>query len=89
MFIAAIWSILALSGTLASEARRGSLEFVASAPFGRRRVALEKLAAHVTVLTAAMAVLALAAWLAGTAFGTLPGDAISPSAAIGTRCGSD
>ena len=30
-----------------------------------------------------MAVLALAAWLAGTAFGTLPGDAISPSAAIG------
>ena len=83
VFIAAIWSILALSGTLASEARRGSLEFVASAPFGRRRVALEKLAAHVTVLTAAMAVLALAAWLAGTAFGTLPGDAISPSAAIG------
>ncbi len=83
VFIAAIWSILALSGTLASEARRGSLEFVASAPFGRRRVALEKLAAHVTVLTAAMAVLALAAWLAGTAFGTLPGDPISPSAAIG------
>ena len=35
------------------------------------------------VLSAAMAVLALTAWLAGTAFGTLPGDPIAPSAAIG------
>jgi ABC-2 type transport system permease protein len=83
VFIASIWSILVLSGTLASEARRGSLEFVASAPFGRRRLALEKLAAHVTVLTAVMVVLAFAAWLAGAAFGTLPGDPIAPSAAIG------
>src|SRR5512137_1684163 len=41
----AVWSILALSGTLAGEARRGSLDFVAAAPFGRRRIALEKLAA--------------------------------------------
>ena len=30
-----------------------------------------------------MVVLALAAWLAGSVFGTLPGDAISPAAAIG------
>ena len=28
----ALWSILALSGTLAGEARRGSLDFVAAAP---------------------------------------------------------
>ena len=30
--IVSLWSILALSGTLAAEARRGSLEFVAAAP---------------------------------------------------------
>ena len=41
--IVSLWSILALSGTLAAEARRGSLEFVAAAPITRRRIALEKL----------------------------------------------
>ena len=46
----ALWSILALSGTLAGEASRGSLDFVAAAPFGKRRIALEKLAAHLTML---------------------------------------
>ena len=54
----ALWSILALSGTLAGEARRGSLDFVAAAPFGKRRIALEKLAAHLTLLWLAMVVLA-------------------------------
>jgi hypothetical protein len=78
-----IWSILALSGTAGQRGPAGSLEFVASAAFGRRRLAIEKLAAHITVLAAAMAVLAVSAWLAGTVFGSLPGDAISPSAAIG------
>ena len=48
----ALWSILALSGTLAGEARRGSLDFVAATPFGKRRIALEKLAAHLTMLGA-------------------------------------
>ena len=56
----ALWSILALSGTLAGEARRGSLDFVAAAPFGKRRIALEKLAAHLTMLGLAMAILAIA-----------------------------
>ena len=83
IYVACLWSILALSGTLAAEARRGSLEFVAAAPFGRRRLALEKLAAHVTVMAGAMAILALASGLAGAVFGTLPGDAIPPQAAIG------
>src|SRR5450759_2458198 len=46
----ALWSIFALSSTLAGEARRGSLDFVAAAPFGKRRIALEKLAAHLTLL---------------------------------------
>ena len=50
----ALWSILALSSTLASESSRGSLDFVAVTPFGKRRVALEKLAAHLTMLAIAL-----------------------------------
>ena len=83
VYVASIWSIVALSGTLAAEARRGSLDFVAAAPFGRRRLALEKLAAHLTVLAGSMVVLGFASWLAGAAFGSLPGDAIPPEAAVG------
>ena len=83
VYVACLWSILALSGTLAAEARRGSLDLVAAAPFGRRRLALEKLAAHLTVMSGAMAILAFAAWLAGAAFGSLPGDSIPPEAAVG------
>lgn len=80
--IAALWSILALSGTLASEIRRGSLEFVATTPLGRRRIVLEKLAAHLTGMAIVVLVTALAALAAG-AFATLPGDEIPVSAAVG------
>ncbi len=65
----AIWSIMALSGTLAGEARRGSLDFVAAAPFGKRRIALEKVAAHLTLLWLAMVVLALMTTFSSNAFG--------------------
>ncbi len=83
-FLAGLWSILALSGTLAGEARRGSLDIVASAPFGKRRIALEKLAAHVTVLAVSMAFLAIAAWVAGSVFGNAEfGDQISLESGIG------
>ncbi len=79
-----LWSILALSGTLAGEARRGSLDFVAASPFGKRRVALEKLAAHVTVVGLSMAFLALSTWVAGSVFGDPNlGDRIDPLSAIG------
>lgn len=79
-----LWSVLALSGTLAGEAARGSLDFVAAAPFGKRRIALEKLAAHLTTLVAAMAILAVAAWGTALAFGDESlGDAIPAEAAIG------
>jgi polyether ionophore transport system permease protein len=81
---AGLWSILALSGTLAGEARRGSLDFVAATPFGKRRIALEKLTAHLTMLGLSMAILAVAAWGTAEAFGdTALGDAIPPEAAIG------
>ena len=81
--IASLWSILALSGTLAGEAAHGSLEFVAVSPFGKRRIALEKLAAHLTVMTLVLAILGVAAWSTAAIFGKLPSDAIPPQAAIG------
>lgn len=65
----ALWSILALSSTLAGEASRGSLDFVAAAPFGKRRIALEKLAAHLTMLGLAMAILAAFTTISSTLFG--------------------
>jgi ABC-2 type transport system permease protein len=83
VIIASLWSILALSGTLAGEAAHGSLEFVAVSPFGKRRIALEKLAAHLTVMTLVLAILAVAAWSTAAIFGKLPSDAIPPQAAIG------
>jgi ABC-2 type transport system permease protein len=83
LWIAGLWSILALSSTLATEARRGSLEFVAAAPFGKRRIALEKLAGHLTVLTLALVIFALVASLVGAVFGTMPGDEIPVQAAVG------
>jgi ABC-2 type transport system permease protein len=83
LWIAAIWSMMALSSTLAGEARGGSLEFVAASPFGKRRIAVEKVAAHLTAMTLTAAILGFAAWLAGAAFATLPGDAIPVQAAVG------
>jgi ABC-2 type transport system permease protein len=81
---AGLWSILALSGTLAGEAARGSLDFVAASPFGKRRIALEKLAAHLTVLWLTMAVLAVLLMLASNAFGDPAlGDRIPLGGAIG------
>lgn len=82
VIIASLWSILALSSTLAGEAQHGSLEFVAVAPFGKRRIAFEKLAAHLTVMVLVLVILAVAAWLTAAIFGKLPDDAIPPMAAI-------
>jgi len=83
-FIAGLWSILALSGTLAGEARRGSLDFVAAAPFGKRRIALEKLAAHVTAVALSMVVLVFATLVAAAVFGVPElGDEIPPISAVG------
>jgi polyether ionophore transport system permease protein len=79
----ALWSMMALSATLATEARRGSLDFVAAAPFGKRRIALEKLAGHLTMLVLAMAVLAICTTISSTAFGDASlGDQIPPLSAF-------
>jgi ABC-2 type transport system permease protein len=81
--MASLWSVLALSGTLAAEARRGSMELVAVTPLGLRRIAIEKLSAHVTGMLIVMAVVAITTWMAAALFGTLPGDEIPPLNAIG------
>jgi ABC-2 type transport system permease protein len=81
--IASLWSILALSGTLAAEARRGSLEFVAAAPMTRRRIALEKLFGHLVPLAIASGLIFISVAVVGGAVAKLPGDEISVAAAAG------
>jgi ABC-2 type transport system permease protein len=83
-FATALWSILALSSTLAGEASRGSLDIVATTPFGKRRIALEKVAAHLTMLVVALAFMALMITVSSNTFGDPAlGDPINPVRAIG------
>ena len=80
----ALWSILALSSTLAGEAARGSLDLVATSPFGKRRIAIEKVAAHLTMLWIAAAILAVALTISSNAFGDATlGDQIPLGSSIG------
>jgi ABC-2 type transport system permease protein len=78
-----VWSILALSGTLAGESDRGSMEFLATTTYTRTRIALEKLAAHLVAVLISLVALTIFVWLCGVGFATLPGDEISPRAALG------
>ncbi|MBI3751141.1 MAG: ABC transporter permease subunit [Chloroflexi bacterium] len=80
----ALWSILALSGTLAGEASRGSLDFVGATAFARRRIALEKVLGHLTMLALAMIVVAVGVTVSSNVFGDASqGDQIPPIGAIG------
>jgi ABC-2 type transport system permease protein len=81
--IVSLWSILALSGTLAAESRRGSMEFLAAAPISRRRIALQKLSGHIVALAAAVVIVFASIVFVGNAVATLPGDAISVEMAAG------
>ncbi len=78
-----IWSVVALSGILAGELARGSLEVVAGGPISRRRLALEKLGSHVAALAAVVAILAGATYGSLVTFGTLPGDQVEFAAVLG------
>jgi ABC-type transport system involved in multi-copper enzyme maturation permease subunit len=80
--VTGLWSILALSGTLAAESSRGSLDIVAAAPISRRQIAIQKVTGHVLMMTVAMLVIGGATAVAGSAFASLPGDAISAAAAF-------
>jgi ABC-2 type transport system permease protein len=79
-----LWSILGLSSTLAGEAGRGSLDIVATTPFGKRRIAIEKVAAHVTMLALALAFMAVLLTVSSNTFGSAAlGDQISAASALG------
>ena len=75
--ILGLWSVLALSSTLATEARRGTLDFVAASPVARRRIAAQKAGAHVALVAGAMLIAAVLTWLATVVFAVLPGDEVS------------
>jgi ABC-2 type transport system permease protein len=80
----ALWSILALSGTLAGEASRGSLDVIATTPFGKRRIALEKLAAHLTMLVIALAFMTVMVTISSNAFGNAAlGDPLPLASSVG------
>lgn len=81
--ILSLWSILALSATLASEASRGSLELVAATGRSRRNIAIEKLSAHVLMMGLASLVAFFSIAYAGASYAVLPGDAISVTQAFG------
>src|SRR4030095_5511674 len=74
--IVSLWAIIALSGTLGAEARGGRMGLVAATATTRRRIALEKLFAHLT----GQAIVALAVFVAllvvGSSVNGLPGDEI-------------
>lgn len=80
--ILSLWSILALSGTLASEAQRGSLDILAATGKSRAQIALQKLAGHIVPLSIALLVLFVSIAIAGSAYPVLPGDEISVTSAF-------
>jgi len=69
-----IWAVVAMSGLLASELGRGSMDFLAASPISRWRLALEKLAGYLVALLLTTALLTLGLIVAVAAFSTLPGD---------------
>jgi ABC-2 type transport system permease protein len=81
--IISLWSIIALSGTLAAESRRGSMEFLAATGKPRRRIAIQKLSGHLIGLAIVMTVTFVALLVVGATVDGLPGDEISIDAAAG------
>ena len=78
-----LWPVLALSGTLAGEASKGSLDLLASTPVSRRSIALQKLAGHVTALAFAMVLIAFLTYLASATLATFPEDRFGIDQAFG------
>lgn len=81
--ILGIWSVVALSGLLAGELSRGSLDLLATTPVGRVRLAVQKLGGYLLALLVTMAIFAIAAAVAINGFGTLPGDTADVPALAG------
>ncbi len=80
--ILGIWTVVAMSGLLAGELARGSLDLLATTPRGRVRIALQKLGGYLVALALAMVVFAIGTYAAIEAFGTLPGDEVGLDAVL-------
>jgi putative exporter of polyketide antibiotics len=81
--ILGIWTVVAMSGLLAGELARGSLDFLATTPRTRARLALEKVGGFVLALAITSALFAVAAYASIAAFGTLPDDPVGVDAVAG------
>ncbi len=77
-----IWSVVALSGTLAGEVSRGSMDMLASSPVGRARVAIQKLAGYLVALALALGIATVGMIVAFAAFAELPGDKVDATAIV-------
>ncbi len=71
-----IWSVVALSGTLAGELGRGSMDMLASTPISRARVAMQKLAGYLAALGLAIGLVTIGMLISFTLFAKLPGDEV-------------
>ena len=80
--ILGIWTIVAMSGLLAGELARGSLDLLATTPRSRVRIALQKLGGYLLALAIAIALFTVGTYAAVAAFGTLPGDEVGFDAVV-------
>ena len=69
-----IWSVVAMSGLLAAELNRGSLDFVAASPISRSGLAFQKVAGYLAALLLSIAIMVVGMVAAFSAFAELPGD---------------
>lgn len=77
-----IWTVVAMSGLLAGELARGSLDLLATTPRSRARLALEKLGGYLLALVMAILFFVVGAYLAIAVFGTLPDDPVGADAIV-------
>ncbi len=77
-----IWAVVALSGTLAGEVSRGSMDMLASTPVGRARVAIQKLAGFLAALALGIGIATIGILAAFAAFAKLPGDQVGADAIV-------
>lgn len=71
-----IWSVVALSGLLAAELARGSMDLVAASPISRSQLALQKLAGYLVALAVGLGIVVVGMTAAFAAFAKLPGDEV-------------
>ena len=81
--ILGIWSVIAMSGLLAGELGRGSLDLLATTPLGRARLAVEKLGGYSLALIVTMLIFGAGTAVAIIGFGTLPEDTVDARQLIG------